>query len=110
MRRFTPLFEGIDDLRGELNFCGAPFAANTEDGFYNFLYHQMARTRHACYRHAQVVGILLRRSKSMTIRDTGMPILGLKPLTVGCRRADQYRNEPYTIFFWSNCGAGGAIQ
>jgi len=33
----TPIFEGIDDLRGELNFLRlVPYAAKWEDGFFDF--------------------------------------------------------------------------
>jgi DNA repair protein RAD5 len=81
----TPLFEGIDDLRGELSFLRiSPFGANTEDGFFNFAITkpwQEHDTR--AIDMLQVLSlVMLRRSKSMTIKKTGMPILGLKPLTV----------------------------
>jgi hypothetical protein len=81
----TPLFEGIDDLRGELNFLRlAPFAAKTEDGFFNFCITKpwQEHDTRAIDTLKVLSLVLLRRSKSMTIRDTGMPILGLKPLTV----------------------------
>jgi hypothetical protein len=81
----TPLFEGIDDLRGELNFLRlAPFGAKTEDGFFNFCIAKpwQEHDTHAIDMLKVLSLVLLRRSKSMTIRDTGMPILGLKPLIV----------------------------
>jgi len=81
----TPLWEGIQDFRGELCFLGLePFAANNEDGFFDF-----AITNHWDQRSTYGLDILrilslvmLRRTKSMNIIDTGMPLLGLKNLTV----------------------------
>jgi hypothetical protein len=81
----TPLFEGIEDLKGELNFLHLePFSANSEDGFFNF-----AVTNPWESHQKQVIAtlgvlgmIMLRRSKSMTMHKTHQPILGLKPLTV----------------------------
>lgn len=81
----TPLFEGIDDLRGELNFLRLePFSAALEDGFFNFAIANHWEQRNvAAFETLRVLGLfILRRSKNMTIRATGVPILGLKPLTV----------------------------
>ena len=81
----TPLFEGIDDLRGELNFLRLePFAAKLEDGFFQFAVKNFWDAAHP---HAietlRILGLVtLRRAKDMTIRSTNLPILGLKPLTV----------------------------
>lgn len=81
----TPLFEGFSDFRGELCFLRLdPFAADTEDGFFDF-----AITRHLDNRNRfgletlRVLGLLLlRRSKSMVVKETNLPLLGLKPMTV----------------------------
>jgi hypothetical protein len=81
----TPLFEGIDDLRGELNFLRLePFSAALEDGFFKFaISNHWDRCDVTAFETIRVLGLfLLRRSKSMTIRATGAPIMGLKPLTV----------------------------
>jgi len=81
----TPLFEGIDDLRGELNFLRLePYAAALEDGFFDFSItnHWKARSEHGL-ETLRILGLLLlRRAKNMTLRLTGQPILGLKGLTV----------------------------
>lgn len=81
----TPLFDGIEDLKGELNFLSLePYAAKSEDGFFDF-----SITNHWT-RHSQhgldtlkILGLLmLRRSKTMTICETGAPLMGLKPMVV----------------------------
>lgn len=81
----TPLFEGIGDLRGELNFLQLePYAARLEDGFFDFSItnHWQHHSLHGL-ETLRILGMLmLRRSKSMTIAETGKPLLGLKPLTV----------------------------
>jgi SNF2 family DNA or RNA helicase len=81
----TPLFDGIDDLRGELQFLRlSPFAAGLEDGFFKFSItsHWHNHSLH-CLETLRILGLLiLRRSKSMTIAETKQPLMGLKPLTV----------------------------
>ena len=45
----TPIFEGIDDLKGELNFLKLePYAAKLEDGYFDFsiMSHWDARSHH----------------------------------------------------------------
>jgi hypothetical protein len=81
----TPLFDSIEDLKGELNFLSLePYAAKSEDGFFRFSI--TSQWKHCCIHGLEtlkVLGLLLlRRSKSMTICETGQPLMGLKPLTV----------------------------
>ena len=82
----TPLFDGIDDLRGELNFLKlCPFAASNEDGFFKFMIGNPWENREidAIERLQVLSAILLRRSKAMTVVATGRPLLDtLPPLTV----------------------------
>ena len=81
----TPLFDGIDDLRGELNFLQLePYAARLEDGFFDFsiMNHWRHQSMHGLDTLKILGMLILRRSKSMTISETGQPLLGLKPLTV----------------------------
>lgn len=81
----TPLYEGVEDLRGELCFLRLePFAGNCDDGFFNFAIqnHWDNCSRHGLDTLRVLSLLLLRRSKSMTICDSGLPILGLKPLTI----------------------------
>ena len=85
----TPLFESIEDFRGELCFLGLePFAATSEDGFFDFLIksHWDAQS-HFCIATLRCLSlVMLRRSKAMTymdpIRKERLPLLGLPPLTV----------------------------
>jgi hypothetical protein len=81
----TPLFDGIDDLRGELNFLRLdPYSANLEDGFFDFSItnHWAQHSIHGL-ETLRILGMLiLRRSKSMTIVSSQQPLLGLKPLTI----------------------------
>lgn len=81
----TPLFEGFEDLRGELNFLQLePYAARLEDGFFDFSItnHLEQHSLHGL-ETLRILGMLmLRRSKTMTIAESGHPLLGLKPLTV----------------------------
>jgi len=81
----TPFFEGIDDLRGELNFLSVvPFCAKLEDGFFDFaiLDHWKQRSKYG-RETLKIIGLLaLRRSSSMTICETGAPLLGLQNLTI----------------------------
>ena len=81
----TPLYDGIGDFRGELNFLRlAPFSAGSEDGFFNFCITNPWEAKNPrAIEILQVLSqIMLRRAKSMTIKATGAPLLGLKPLTV----------------------------
>lgn len=82
----TPLLDDINDLKGELCFLGLePFSATNEDGFFQF-----AVASHWEYKSMYGLnvlktlaeGIMLRRSKSMVITKTQMPLLGLKEFTV----------------------------
>lgn len=76
----TPLFDGIDDLKGELNFlCLEPFAAQNEDGFFNFAISQPWQRRDvfAIEILKALSLVMLRRSKSMTICGTdGQKLMG----------------------------------
>lgn len=81
----TPIFEGIEDLRGELNFLRlTPYAARWEDGFFDFsiMKHWQHQSEHGI-ETLRILGLLiLRRSKDMTICETGLPIMNQKKLTV----------------------------
>lgn len=81
----TPIFEGIEDLRGELNFLRlTPYAARWEDGFFDFsiMSHWKHHSEHGI-ETLRILGLLiLRRSKDMTICRSGMPIMNQKKLTV----------------------------
>eukprot|EP00956_Cyclotella_meneghiniana_P002044 scaffold2280_cov68-Cyclotella_meneghiniana.AAC.1 len=81
----TPIFESIEDLRGELNFLRlTPYAARWEDGFFDFsiMNHWKHQSEH-CIETLRILGLLiLRRSKDMTIHETGLPIMNQKKLTV----------------------------
>lgn len=81
----TPIFEGIEDLRGELNFLRlVPYGAYSEDGFFDFSVtnHWRAHSMHGL-ETLRILGLLiLRRSKDMTIRGTGRPIMEQRKLTV----------------------------
>ena len=81
----TPLFDGIEDLKGELNFLSLePYAAKSEDGFFDFSItnHWHAHSQHGLDTLKVLGLLLLRRSKTMTICETGAPLMGLKPMTV----------------------------
>lgn len=81
----TPITESIDDFKGELCFLGLePFAASNDDGFFNFAISKPweERSINGLNVLKTLSLIMLRRSKSMMIRATKLPILGLKPLTV----------------------------
>ena len=77
--------EGIDDLRGELNFLRlSPYASQFEDGFFNFsiLNHWTLHSKHGL-ETLRILGLLiLRRSKDMTICATGNSIMDQRKLTV----------------------------
>ena len=98
----TPLFEGIDDLRGELNFLRLePFSAGSEDGFFKFMITDPWEEHkpHAIETLKVLSSVMLRRSKSMTIKATGAPILGLKPLTVEFVPIQQTNSERAIYYF-----------
>lgn len=92
----TPLFDGIKDFRGELCFLKLdPFAADNEDGFFEFAVasHWDARSRYGLATLRVLSLIMLRRSKSMIIRKTNLPLLGLKPMTVTFQPISQSSSE-----------------
>jgi len=98
----TPLFDGIHDFRGELNFLQLePFAANNEDGFFSFAvgdpWECHAPKAISTLRH--LAKVLLRRSKSMTIQATGQPILALQPLTIEFVPVTQTISERALYYF-----------
>jgi hypothetical protein len=85
----TPLFEGVEDLKGELCFLGLePFAALSDDGFFDFCIKQQweAKSRFGLENLLALSLVMLRRSKTMSyldpIRKKQVPLLGLPPLTV----------------------------
>ncbi|GKZ00609.1 hypothetical protein MPSEU_001013100 [Mayamaea pseudoterrestris] len=82
----TPMFDGgVDDLRGELSFLRLePFSGNTEDGFFKFAVqdHWDDGTQDG-YETLRILSlVMLRRSKTMTMIESGLPLLGLPPLSV----------------------------
>jgi hypothetical protein len=92
----TPLFEGIHDLRGELCFLRLePFCGTLEDGFFEFAIQNPweASSRYGLDTLGVLRLFLLRRSKSMTIAESGLPLLGLKPLTVTFEPVPQDSSE-----------------
>jgi hypothetical protein len=92
----TPLLEGIQDFRGELCFLGLePFAANNEDGYFDFAIsnHWNTRSNYGLEILRVLSLVMLRRSKSMTIRKTNLPLLGLKPLTLTFEPVPQDTSE-----------------
>jgi SNF2 family DNA or RNA helicase len=98
----TPLFDGIVDLRGELNFLRLePFSANSEDGFFDFMITKPWEEHqpHAIDTLKVLSAIMLRRSKSMTIKQTGAPILPLKPLTIEFVPVQQTHSERAIYYF-----------
>jgi SNF2-related domain len=98
----TPLFDGIDDLRGELNFLRLePFGAKSEDGFFKFMITDPWEShKPSAIETLKVLSsVMLRRSKSMTIKATGAPILGLKPLTVEFSPIQQTNSERAIYYF-----------
>ena len=81
----TPIFEGLDDLKGELNFLRIePFSAGTEDGFWNFAIGNPFAIKHGegLEKMSYLKSVVLRRSKDMTFARDGTPILGLPAKTV----------------------------
>ena len=98
----TPIFEGVEDLKGELNFLRlTPFAANYEDGFFNFsvMNHWNQHSLHGL-ETLRVLGLLiLRRGKSMTIRQTGAPIMQQRKLTIEAVPVAQSSSER-ALYCW----------
>lgn len=81
----TPLFEDIEDFRGELCFLRLePFAGNCEDGFFDFAVknHFEAESVRGLETVRLLSLVMLRRTKTMSICATGLPLLGLKAMTV----------------------------
>ena len=81
----TPIFSGIEDLRGELNFLRLePFGAGWEDGFFDFAIQKPweQKEAHAVAMLQILCLVALRRSKDMTVAKTGTGLLDLKPMTV----------------------------
>lgn len=81
----TPLFEGINDFKGELDFLNLePFSAATEDGFFRIaIVNPWEAQKAIAIDMLKSVGqVMLRRSKSMTMASSGLSILDLKPMTV----------------------------
>jgi hypothetical protein len=92
----TPITDSIDDFRGELCFLGLePFAANNDDGFFDFAIsnHWESRSQYGLDILRILSLVMLRRSKSMTIRTTQLPLLGLKPLTLTFEPVPQDASE-----------------
>ena len=96
LSRFLSSFDSINDFRGELCFLQlAPFAADNEDGFFNFAVanHWDQRSPYGLETLRILSLIMLRRSKSMIVRKTGLPLLGLKPMTVTYQPVSQSTSE-----------------
>ena len=77
----TPIFEGILDLKGELNFLRLePYAAKLEDGFFDFSItnHWNMHSEHGLEVLRCIGLLMLRRSKDMTIARTGRSIMEQK--------------------------------
>jgi hypothetical protein len=92
----TPLFEGVDDFRGELCFLRLePFAGTLDDGFFDFSVktHWQERSRHGLDTLKVLSLLMLRRSKSMTIRSSNLPLLGLTPMNIVFEPVPQDRSE-----------------
>jgi hypothetical protein len=82
----TPFLDDVTDLRGELCFLKLePFSANNDDGFFQFAVanHWDHKSRYGLSVLRKLAElIMLRRSKSMMIRESKVPLLGLKPFTL----------------------------
>ena len=92
----TPIFSGIEDLRGELNFLRlSPYAANLEDGFFNFsiLSHWDARSLHGLDTLRILGMLLLRRAKDMTLSESGRSIMDSRKLTIDLVPVSQDASE-----------------
>jgi hypothetical protein len=98
----TPLFQGVEDLRGELNFLRLePFGAAWEDGFFEFaVQNTWDRMDPHAVATLQILGLVaLRRSKDMTIAATGGQLLDLKPMTVEFVPVPQTHSER-ALYCW----------
>jgi hypothetical protein len=76
---------GVQDLNGELCFLRLePFSSKSDDGFFKFAIadHWMAKSRYGLETLQILSLLMLRRSKSMTLCGTDMPLLALKPMSV----------------------------
>ncbi|KAL3923602.1 MAG: hypothetical protein SGILL_001563 [Bacillariaceae sp.] len=92
----TPLFEGFSDLRGELVFLRLdPFGADSEDGFFRFAVEQHLdnRSRYGLETLRVLSLLLLRRSKSMIVKATKLPLLGLKRMSITFQPISQDSSE-----------------
>lgn len=81
----TPLFEGVSDLRGELNFLSVDgFAAKSEDGFFEYaiMNHWAQHSRHSIDILLTLGTLMLRRTKDMRVLATNEPLMGLPPFTI----------------------------
>lgn len=102
----TPLFDSIEDFKGELDFLKIePFSADTEDGFFDFCVtqHWEAKSHYGLEALRALSLVMLRRSKTMTYLDpiskTQLPLLGLPPLTVTMEPVPQLPSERATYCF-----------
>jgi hypothetical protein len=98
----TPLFEGFGDLRGELVFLRVdPFGADSEDGFFRFAVEQHLdnRSQYGLETLRVLSLLLLRRSKSMIVKATSLPLLGLKPMTITFQPISQDPSERAVYVF-----------
>ena len=78
----TPLFDGLDDLKGELQFLRVePFCAGLEDGFWKFLIksHFEVKSNKGIEVIKTLSNLILRRSKDMSMAGSNhqTPIMGL---------------------------------
>jgi len=96
----TPLFDGIQDLRGELCFLGLePFSANSDDGFFDFCItqHWDAKSHYGLDSLKALSLVMMRRSKTQTYLDPDLnlpvPLLGLPPLEVTMEPVPQDPSE-----------------
>lgn len=98
----TPIYSGIEDLRGELNFLRLePFGAAWEDGFFDFAIQKPWESKepHAVAVLQVLCFVALRRSKDMTIVATGSRLLDLKKMTVEFCPVPQTHSER-ALYCW----------
>eukprot|EP00977_Amphora_coffeiformis_P027521 scaffold34618_cov159-Amphora_coffeaeformis.AAC.12 len=96
----TPLFDEIQDLRGELCFLGLePFAANSDDGFFDFCItqHWDSKSHYGLDALKALTLVMMRRSKTQTyldpVRNVPVPLLGLPPLELTMEPVPQDPSE-----------------
>jgi len=92
----SPLFEGLDDLRGELAFLSlTPFGGNVEDGYWDFAIRQPFDAKHpqAIELLLSLGQVLLRREKSTRVIKTGATILDLEQFSLEYSRVRQNDDE-----------------